>query len=265
MQSYQTLVEAAKTFATEAADLVRSSRMQQLSISSKSSSTDMVTDVDKATENFLVERIHGAFPEHSIIAEEGSDLKGASEVSWIIDPIDGTTNFIYGFPSYSVSIGVRVAETIVAGAVFNIPEDALYWSGKGLGAFKNSDRIHVRERVAVSRSLIGTGFGYSALRRVAQAKFLASIIGEVRDIRRAGAASLDLCFLAEGRLDGYYEAGLWPWDYTAATLIVREAGGTIFGPVDDEPSRELTIGASNLELASFLRDKLHPYLPFEED
>ncbi|TAN29530.1 MAG: inositol monophosphatase [Actinomycetota bacterium] len=265
MQSYQTLVEAAKTFATEAANLVRSSRNEQLSISSKSSITDMVTDVDKAAENYLVERIHQVFPEHSIIAEEGSDHKGSSEVSWIIDPIDGTTNFIYGFPSYSVSVGVRTHDDVVAGAVYNIPENALYWSGKGMGAFKNSSQIHVRDKVAISKSLIGTGFGYSALRRVAQAKFLASIIGEVRDIRRAGAASLDLCFLAEGRLDGYYEAGLWPWDYTAAALIVREAGGTILGPTDEEPSGELTIGASNLELADFLRRKVIPFLPFEED
>ena len=225
----------------------------------------MVTDVDKVCERYLVERIQKAFPNDSIIAEEGAEHNGSSDISWVIDPIDGTTNFIYGFPSYSVSVGVLENDTVVAGAVFNIPEQCVYWSGKGMGAFKDSNPIHVRNQVDTSNSLIGTGFGYSAMRRIAQAKFLTTIIGEVRDIRRTGAASLDLCFVAEGRIDGYYEAGLWPWDYAAATLIVREAGGFACGSKNGEPSRELTVAASNLELANFLQAKLLPYLPFGED
>ncbi len=264
MKSYQTLVEAAKTFATDAAAIVRSGNKRNFAISSKSSSNDMVTDVDKATESYLVERISQAFPNHSIVAEEGGNRSGTSDISWIIDPIDGTTNFIYGFPSYAVSIGVRENDMPVAGAIYNISEDTLYWAGFETGAYKNSSQIRVRNQVPFANSLIGTGFGYTAVRRVAQAQFLAQIIGEVRDIRRAGAASLDLCFVAEGRLDGYYESGLWPWDYAAASIIVKEAGGFLLGSKDDDPSGELTVAASNPELAAFLRQKVLPYLPFPE-
>ncbi|MDA8080735.1 MAG: inositol monophosphatase family protein [Actinomycetota bacterium] len=264
MRSYQTLVGAAKTFAIDAAELINSSGKRHFAISSKSSSNDMVTEVDQATENYLVERISKKFPNHSIIAEEGANHSGTSEISWVIDPIDGTTNFIYGFPSYSVSIGVRDKDRPIAGAIYNISENSLYWAGAGMGAYKGSSQIRVRTQVPVANSLIGTGFGYTAVRRVAQARFLTQLIGEVRDIRRAGAASLDLCYVAEGRLDGYYESGLWPWDYTAASVIVKEAGGTLLGPKDTEPSGELTVAASNAQLAAFLREKILPYLPFPE-
>lgn len=264
MKSYQTLVEAAKTFAIDAAALVNSSGKRNFAISSKSSSNDMVTEVDKATESYLVERISKKFPNHSIIAEEGANHSGTSGISWVIDPIDGTTNFIYGFPSYSVSIGVRDNDHAVAGAIYSISEDTLYWAGAEMGAYKGSSQIRVRNQVPIANSLIGTGFGYTAVRRVAQARFLAQLIGEVRDIRRAGAASLDLCYVAEGRLDGYYESGLWPWDYTAASVIVKEAGGILLGPRDTEPSGELTVAASNAELATFLREKVLPYLPLPE-
>ncbi len=264
MKSYQTLVEAAKTLAIEAARLVSSSQKRDFSMTSKSSINDIVTDVDKAAEAFLIERISTLFPDDSIVAEEGGTRSGTSGIYWVLDPIDGTTNFIYDFPSYSVSIGVKEGDNTVAGAVFNIAEDTLYWAGTGLGSFKDQERIHVRERVPIENSLIGTGFGYTAARRTAQAKYLSTLIGDVRDIRRAGAASLDLCYVAEGRLDGYYESGLWPWDYAAASLIVREAGGIVLGPTSDLPTAELTVAASNLELATFLKDRLLPFLPFAD-
>lgn len=264
MKDYEPLVEAAKTFATTASELVVRSQSERFSIGTKSTANDMVTDVDRATEQFLVDAILDRFPNDSVVGEESGERKGNSGRSWIIDPIDGTTNFIYGFPAFSVSIGVKEKEELVAGAVFNIPESALYWAGKEMGAFKNNSPIKVREPVDHSNSLIGTGFGYSSRRRVAQSKFLSTIIGEIRDIRRAGAASLDLCYLAEGRLDGYYEAGLWPWDFSAATLIVREAGGIVKGLDSPEPTSELTVATSNISLCNFLTERIRPYIPFED-
>lgn len=265
MKSYQTLTEAAKSFASEGAAIVHSLRKQSLTVSSKSTSNDMVTNADRETERFLVDRIQSEFPNDSIIAEEGGNRQGTSEISWVIDPIDGTTNFIYDFPSYSVSVGVYENDMPVAGAVFNVLENALYWAGKGIGAFKDNEPIHVRTPVPRENSLIGTGFGYSSSRRKAQAEFLVEIIGEIRDIRRAGAASLDLCYVAEGRLDGYFESGLWPWDFAAASIIVTEAGGVLLGPKGGEPTSELTIAASSSELAGYLRNKLLPYLPLPDD
>lgn len=264
MDSHRSLVEKAKLLATEAAELVIASSLSTDSISTKSSGTDMVTEVDRATERYLVGQILDSYPSDSIIGEEGARHVGTSDISWVIDPIDGTTNFIYGFPSYSVSIGIKSTEATIAGAVYNIPEKSLYWAGKDMGAFRNRNKIHVREQVPIQDSLIGTGFSYSPSRREAQARFLPGLIGHIRDIRRAGAASLDLCYLAEGRLDGYYEAGLWPWDYTAASLIVREAGGYVEGFDSIEPSPILTLAATNRELIDFLRDKLRASVPFPD-
>lgn len=224
----------------------------------------MVTEIDKASEEYLVNEILKLRPNDSIIGEEGANYRGSTDISWVIDPIDGTTNFIYDFPSYSVSIGVKEGETAIAGAVFNLPENSMYEAGKGTGSYKNSKPIRVRSQVTPENSLIATGFGYSPTRRKAQARFLSEIIGEIRDIRRAGAASLDLCYLAEGRIDGYYEGGLWAWDFTAGALIVREAGGVVIGADQDEPSQEITIAASNTQLANFLRAKLQSALPFIE-
>ena len=264
MTSYQTFLDAAKKFALDAATLIKTHGENQYSATSKSSINDMVTDVDKAAEAFLINSICDQFPNDSILSEEAGSISGSSGISWVIDPIDGTTNFIYGFPSYSVSIGVQYGENTVAAAICSVPDNSLYWAGIGIGAFKGSGEIHVRKKVPIENSLIATGFGYSAVRRVAQAKYLAHIIGEVRDIRRGGAASLDLCYVAEGRLDGYYETGLWPWDYAAATLLVREAGGTVAGPDGQIPTQDLTVAASNPELASFLRERALPFLPFPD-
>lgn len=264
VKNYGPLVEAAKIFATEASQLVAGSQIERLAIRTKSTENDMVTDVDRATETFLIEAILSRFPNDTVIGEENGERYGNSGRSWIIDPIDGTTNFVYGFPAYSVSIGVKEDDDFVAGAVFNIPESTLYWAGKEMGAFKNGSPIRVRPPIDHTQALIGTGFGYSSKRRMSQSKFLSTIIGEIRDIRRAGAASLDLCYVAEGRLDGYYESGLWPWDYTAATLIVREAGGIVRGLDGPEPTPSLTVATSNLPLSDFLTERIRPHIPFED-
>lgn len=264
MKHYHSLLETAKQIADEAARYIQTSRTNDFEISTKSSATDMVTSIDRSVETFIVQQIRQSYPGHSIVAEEGSDFTGESDLAWVIDPIDGTTNFIYNFPAYSISLAVTENGITVAGVVFNLAENTMYWASKGGGAFKDSQPIRVRNAEQISRSLIGTGFGYSPTRRVSQANFLHSIIGEVRDIRRAGAASLDLCFLAEGRLDGYYEAGLKWWDYAAASLIVTEAGGTVSGITDHNPDSDLVIAASNPELADFLRTRLTPWIPFPD-
>lgn len=264
MEYYQSLLEAAKQIATEAARHIQTARANDFEISTKSSTTDMVTSIDQSVEAFIVEKIRHSFPSHSIVAEEGRDFLGKSDIAWVIDPIDGTTNFVYNFPAYSVSLAVTEREITVAGVVFNVAENCAYWAFKGGGAFKNNHAIGVRGPELISKSLIGTGFGYSPTRRASQADFLRSIIGEVRDIRRAGAASLDLCYLAEGRLDGYYEAGLKWWDYAAASLIVTEAGGIVTGTTELAPNGDLVVAASNQDLADFLRDRLIPWIPFPD-
>lgn len=263
MNNFELLTQTAKTLATEAAKLVQSAISKDLAIDTKSSSTDMVTETDKMVERYLCDNILQKYPDHAIIAEESGNSFGSSEFTWVIDPIDGTTNFIYGFPAYAISIGIKHNDDIVGGVVYSLSDDAIYWASKGKGAYKNARQIHVRQPTDTAQSLIGTGFGYSATRRIAQSKFLSSIIGEVRDIRRAGAASLDICYVAEGRLDGYYECGLWPWDYTAATLIAREAGGIVRG-IYENPTNELTIAASNPHLVGYLIAKLEPWIPFPD-
>lgn len=261
MNQYEKILELAKKLAIEAAQIVENAKAKSLNIDTKSSSTDMVTDIDKTVERYLCENILHNYPNHSIVAEESGQHLGSSEISWVIDPIDGTTNFIYGFPAYSISMGIKHNDEIVAGVVYSITDACLYWAIKQGGAFKNNVQIHVRNPTRISSALIGTGFGYSSARRVSQTQFLSTIIGEVRDVRRSGAASLDICYVAEGRLDGYYESGLWPWDYTAATLIAREAGGIVKG-LSEEPNSDLTVSASDQALADYLITKLQPFLPF---
>ena len=255
MDRYDELVILAKRLAIGASEIINVASKSAFSIATKSNSNDMVTEIDKLAEQYLVSEILKVRSNDSIFGEEGANYLGTSGISWVIDPIDGTTNFIYGIPNYAVSIGIKEGETVIVGVVSNIPENVLYTGCIGGGAYKNSQPIHVRSAARFENSLIGTGFGYSSSYRRVQAQFLKELIGEVRDIRQTGAASLDLCHLAEGRLDGYFEGGLWPWDFTAAALIVREAGGVVIGAEQDDPSEEMTIAASNVKLAQFLRSK----------
>jgi len=207
-------------------------------IGTKSSSTDMVTEVDHASEEFIARRIREARPGDGILGEEGSSSEGTTGVRWVIDPLDGTTNFLYGFPAYAVSIAVEVEGEAVAGVVHDVARGETFAAAKGRGATLNGESIRVSEKTELGTALIGTGFGYSPERRRNQAALVASVLPAIRDIRRAGSAALDLCYVACGRLDGYFEQGIQHWDHAAGVLIVREAGGDTGWVIGDSPRLE---------------------------
>jgi myo-inositol-1(or 4)-monophosphatase len=193
----------------------------------KSSSTDLVSDADRAAEEAIVGLLRSERPDDGLLGEEGASVEGASGRRWVVDPLDGTTNFLYGIPQWAVSIAVEDASGTLAGVVFDPAAGELFAASRGGGAELNGEPIAVGVCTDLSRALVATGFGYDAERRRAQAAAAAQILPRVRDIRRAGAAALDLAWLAAGRLDGYWERGLKPWDWAAGRLLVEEAGGAM--------------------------------------
>lgn len=227
--------------AVDAADLVVQQReflLQHGSLAqvthSKSSSVDPVTAVDRAAEQRIVNRLRQLRPSDGIIGEEGADTAAASGVHWVIDPIDGTVNFLYGLPVYAVSVGVAVNGSLAAGAVVQVVSGDVYSAARGLGAVveRDGEQIPLRTSQASdpATALIATGFSYHAHWRAKQAELLSHILPNVRDIRRLGSAAIDLCHVAEGRVDGYYEHGTHPWDYAAGAVIANEAGAMVQHP-----------------------------------
>jgi len=222
------LLELASDIAVQAGELLAERQPQvRAFVGTKSSPTDMVTEVDRESERMIADLILAIRPFDAILGEEGTSHEGRSGMRWVVDPLDGTTNFLYGFPMYAVSIAVESEGTTVAGAVFNAATNELFAAAKGLGANLNGEPIRVASEADLSRALVATGFGYDPSRRKVQGEMLARLIGRVRDVRRAGSAALDLCYVACGRVDAYYEQGLNPWDWGAGELIVREAGGEV--------------------------------------
>jgi myo-inositol-1(or 4)-monophosphatase len=222
----QEILQLAIDIAREAGALLaaRQATVRQ-SVSTKSTATDMVTQVDKDTEALIVERILAARPDDGLLGEEGASRAGSSGVRWVIDPLDGTTNYIYGWPAYAVSIGVEHDGEAIAGVVHDVARNETFSARLGGGAFLNAAPISVSNETSLPNALVGTGFGYAPRRRIAQAAVIARVVPQIRDIRRGGSAAIDFCHVACGRLDAYYEYGLNAWDYCAGDLIVREAGG----------------------------------------
>lgn len=190
----------------------------------KSSNTDLVTEFDRAAEAHIVGELRRVRPDDAIVGEEGTDDAGTSGFAWFIDPIDGTTNFVYDQPAWACSIGVSHHGEMVVGAVFAPVLDELFLATLGAGASRNGEPISVSGENDLALALVGTGFNYQRAARADQAAIIASLIGEVRDIRRLGSAAFDLCMVACGRLDVYYERHLNAWDAAAGELIAREAG-----------------------------------------
>ncbi len=246
------LLALALEVAREAGALIAGRRNSVFAIGTKSTVTDMVTEVDRASEELIIGRILAARPGDAILAEEGAGRDGASGVRWVVDPLDGTTNFIYGYPAYAVSIGVEVDGERVAGVVHNAASGEMFWAARGGGAWLDGRPIRVSGRDDLATALVGTGFGYERAHRAAQAAVLARILGRVRDVRRSGSAALDLCSVAAGRLDAHYELPLAPWDYAAGDVIVREAGGLTCG-LDSGPIADGTVLAATPALLEPLR------------
>lgn len=220
------LLSLACDVATEAGRFLRQrAPLVRELIDTKSSPTDMVTEVDRAAEALIVGRILAARPNDGLLGEEGAARDGASGVRWVIDPLDGTTSYIYGYPAYSVSIAAELRGETVAGAVYDAAHGLLYSAARGGGAFRDDRPIAVTAETRLGHALCGTGFGYDPARRGQQAAMVAQILPRIRDIRRGGSAALDLCWVASGHLDAYFEQGLNAWDMAAGVLIAQEAGG----------------------------------------
>lgn len=245
------LLELARRTAHEATALIRERRPEgRVDVAAtKSSPTDAVTEVDTAAEKLIRERLGAERPDDGFVGEEGGGQSGTSGVNWVIDPIDGTVNFVYGIPAYAVSIGVEVDDVIRAGVVMDVPFGAEYTAVLGQGAWRRDrpDSPATPMRVAaatdLTQSLVATGFGYDPAQRARQAAALKSLLPRVRDIRRIGSAALDLCSLAAGRVDAFVEEGLQPWDRAAGVLIAREAGAIVTGLDSDEPDERLVVAA----------------------
>jgi myo-inositol-1(or 4)-monophosphatase len=200
--------------------------------------------MDQASERLLVDHIRAVRPDDGFLGEEGADEAGTSGVTWVIDPIDGTVNYLYQVPAFAVSVGVRIGDDIVAGAVVNPTSGEMWTARRGHGAWLDGRPIRVNDSPALAMALVATGFGYDPERRRRQAEVLTAVLPKIRDVRRIGSAALDLCALACGRVDGYFEQGLKPWDLAAGGLIAAEAGAVVGGLAGKPPGESLVIAAS---------------------
>jgi myo-inositol-1(or 4)-monophosphatase len=242
------LLHLARTIALEAGQLAAQRRHEGVEVAAtKSSLVDVVTQADRDVEQLIRDRIADARPQDAILGEEGGSTDGSSGITWVVDPIDGTVNYLYGIPHYAVSIAVVEGDpdpltwTALAGVVVNPASGELFTASRGGGAHLADRPIRVADAVPLSQALVATGFAYDAATRGRQGDAVARLLPQVRDIRRQGTASLDLSFVATGRLNAYFERTLSPWDHAAGALIAEEAGGFVRGLNGARPSRDFII------------------------
>jgi myo-inositol-1(or 4)-monophosphatase len=222
---YAELLELARKVGLDAGALLME-RPPAFEIESKSTAIDIATQMDKKAEKFIMESLLAARPDDGIIGEEGSSVESKSGITWVIDPLDGTVNYFYGLPGWNVSIAAKDNDGSVVGVVTAPTINSTWWATRGGGAFYNGHQIHCNDPIALDRSLIATGFQYDVSHRISQLEDFSKLVPIVRDLRRNGAAAVDLCHVAMGALDGYYEAGLKEWDWAAGALVATEAGAT---------------------------------------
>jgi myo-inositol-1(or 4)-monophosphatase len=222
------LRELAERVAREAgAQLLQAFGGPALGVETKSTPTDLVSAADKAAEDLIVARISTARPDDGFLGEEGADETGSSGLRWIVDPLDGTANFLFGIPQWAVSIAVEDAAGVIAGVVYDPPRGELWAAGRDGPATLDGRPVHGSRRAELATALVATGFGYDADVRRVQAATITALLPEVRDVRRFGAAALDLAWCAAGRFDAYYERGVHRWDIAAGALICERAGLTV--------------------------------------
>ena len=189
---------------------------------------DFVTKVDHAAEEAIIEIVRKAYPDHAVLAEESGATPGEAEYQWIIDPLDGTTNFIHGFPQYCVSIAIRHRDALAHGVIYDPSKNELFTASKGRGAFLNDRRVRVSKCLRLADALVGTGFPFKEISRIeSYTRQMKKMMESSAGLRRAGAAALDLAYVACGRLDAFWELGLSPWDMAAGALMIQEAGGLV--------------------------------------
>lgn len=262
------LADVAAKLAREVGEVVRARRAEGVAVAqTKSSLTDVVTAADQEAEHLLAEGLGRLRPQDGILGEEGASSAGSSGITWVVDPIDGTVNYLYGLPAYAVSVAATVSDgapgttsdgrRAIAGAVYVPTTGEAFRAWHGGGAYLDGVRLTGPAETELGSTLLATGFGYTAERRTEQVEVLRHVLPRVRDIRRMGSAAIDLCMLAAGRLDAYYERGLQPWDYAAAALIARESGAVVRGLGDAAPGEELLIAGTpriSAELATLIGD-----------
>ena len=218
----------AEQLARAAGDMALAGRKSgDVTATTKSSPTDMVTQYDKASEDMITAGLRDLRPDDGIVGEEGASRDGTSGITWHIDPIDGTSNFYFDIPMWAVSIGAVDEHGPIAGAVYAPALGDMFTAARGEGATLNGNRISVRENTVLSDALVCTGFSYHVSQREVHARRVATMVGQIRDIRRFGAAAIDLCFVACGRLDAYFEEHLNSWDLIAGQVIATEAGAIV--------------------------------------
>jgi myo-inositol-1(or 4)-monophosphatase len=240
------LLDLAVRVARDAAVTARRSRTEAITdVQTKSTDTDVVTAADRAVERQVIEALRAERPGDGVLGEEYGDAPAATSgaVRWLLDPIDGTVNYLYGLPQYAVSLAAEVDGAVVAGVVINAATGDEWTATTGGGAWRGDRRLHGSVRTSLDQALVGTGFGYDARRRAHQGAVLARLITRIRDIRRFGAAALDLCAIAEGTLDAYFEKGLNLWDHAAGGLIAAEAGLIVSGLAGAPPGPDMVLAA----------------------
>jgi myo-inositol-1(or 4)-monophosphatase len=243
------LADLALDIAQEAGDLARRRRQEGVAIAAtKSAIADIVTEADREVEALIRARLVAERPGDGFLGEESDAERGSTGITWVVDPIDGTVNYAYGMPHYAVSIAAVEGEptpptwTALAGIVHNPAIGETFRAVRGGGAWLGDQRLAV-STVGEAGGLVATGFGYDPAHHEEDLARVAAVMPLLRDLRRAGAASLDLAYVAAGRLDGYFERGLHPWDHAAAALLVTEAGGLVTGSPDGAPGRGMTVAA----------------------
>lgn len=249
------LTDVAASLARAVGGVILSKRVNGVDIAgTKSSLNDVVTEADREAERLLTEGLRVQRPLDAILGEEGASIAGSSGVTWVVDPIDGTVNYLYNLPAYAVSVAATVTDggpgtmadgrRAIAGAVYMPVTGEMFTAWEGGGAYLGDRRLDGVSESPMGTALLGTGFGYTVERRTEQVEVLRHVLPRVRDIRRMGSAATDLCMVAAGRLDAYYERGLQPWDYAAAALIAREAGALVRGIGDAAPGEPMLIAAA---------------------
>jgi len=248
--------------------LLEGRRSARSDVATKTSATDMVTDMDRASEALITDGLARARPDDGILAEEGTSREGSSGVRWVIDPLDGTTNYLYGHPTFAVSIAAEIGGRTVVGVVASPAHDEMFTAVAGGGAFATGGwsfgdgrRLTVSGATDLAGSLVATGFSYVAERRAAQGGIVSRLLPLVRDVRRLGAAALDLCWVASGRVDAYYEAGLQPWDLAAGALIAAEAGASVVGLDGPVPQSGSVLAATPALVEPLRRLLIDPVAP----
>jgi myo-inositol-1(or 4)-monophosphatase len=249
------LLALARRAAVEAGSMVKETPARSLRASTKSSPTDFVTEMDHASEQLILKIILTARPADGLIGEEGASKSSQSGISWLIDPIDGTTNYLRGIPNFSVSIAAAAEDQTVVGVVYDPTQGEVFTAIRNRGATLNNTPITC-SATPLPESIIGTGFSYSSAQRARQAELLRTVLPAVGDIRRPGSAAVSLCWVACGRLDAFYEAGLQPWDFAAGSLIALEAGADVQSAERDKADGNLII-ASAPTVTEGLRQLLH--------